>query len=162
MNCDYGNVEKVLNDEFKVHHLFRDTRGDSGDDGGYIVAISEKSEKFYLHIIPICQFCEIEFLNIDETWSADNTGFPDFIECNSIKDAQQKLNGIIKNLDHYLTENNDYSRDADEIYDFFEGNISKTEAEYLATIMFPYSEYEQDKETLLNLSKTSYVPNFEN
>jgi len=41
----YGDIERLLNREFKtVHHLFRDTREDCRDDGGYIVAICESKD----------------------------------------------------------------------------------------------------------------------
>ena len=162
MDCDYGNVEKVLNDRFKVHHLFRDTRHDSGDDSGYIVAISEKHEQFYLHIIPICVEGNIENLCLDEIELIQNGGFADYVLCDSIEDAQLKLNLIIQKLDTYLESEGDFAQYADEIQDFFGETMSLTDAEHLAAIMFPYSEYSQDKIALLNLSNTTYTPNFDN
>lgn len=53
----YGSTEFMLKLKgFNVKHLIRDYRGDWGDwgdDGGWIIAISSKNNKWYAHIIEI-------------------------------------------------------------------------------------------------------------
>lgn len=175
IDCRYGNVEKILNERFKVHHLYRDIRHDDGDDAGYLVAICEKDSKFYLHIIYICQYCNALVLMLDQSdmdaWLKEypediDTCMPDFIECSSIEEAQEALNSILKQIDQVLSEEGDYFRDWDEYQNYFKDvhniDISRADSTFMATIAFPYSEYKQDKEALPNLMHREYTPNYSN
>lgn len=174
IDCRYGNVEKILNKKFKVHHLYRDFRHDDGDDAGYLVAICEKDGKFYLHIILICQYSNALCLMLEQKdmdkwfkkYPEDTTGLhacmPDFIECTSIEDAQNRLNDIMALIDQVLEKEGYYFRDWDEFHEFFKGKISRETATFLASMLFSYSEYKQDKAALLDLKNRPYTPNFSN
>jgi len=171
----YGAIERQLRDEgFDVKHLMRDFRGDWGDDGGYIVSVSSKNAKFYLHIISVNYNVSIDSNVLDELdrrildGSEIETDIQDYIICQSIEDAQHKINEFVDNLKKVveLVENDNY---------FFEsGYISDEEAtpegfekyekfylNMLALCWFSFSEYtKQDEYNLLNLTKTEYVADY--
>ena len=181
IDCRYGNVEKLLNKRFKVHHLYRDFRHDDGDDAGYLVAICQDKKdksKFYLHIILICQYMNALCLMLNkadmDAWFAEhpddytgmNACMPDYIECSSIESAQEVLDAILMLIDRVLSENGDYFRDWDEFQDYFKDehhiDISRETATFMATMAFPYSEYPYDKQQLSKLSTLPYTPDYSN
>jgi hypothetical protein len=180
IDCRYGNVEKLLNKRFKVHHLYRDFRHDDGDDAGYLVAICQDKKdtcKFYLHIILICQYTNALNLMLNQAdmdaWFAKHPEdkdsarrdacMPDFIECDSIEDAQKRLNGILKLIDNVIeSDNGDWFRDWGEFHSFYKGLITRETATFLSTMFFPYSEYPEDRMQLSKLSTIPYVRSYDN
>lgn len=159
--CCYGDTEFYLNRKFIVHHLFRDTRHDDGDDAGYIVAICEANDIFYLHIIEVCQYNQLDNTCLSKAELEERGGFPDYIICDSVEDAQLKLNKLLDLLDKFHKEDGDSSRDSEAFLRHLK-DISDDEAEWLSVLSFPYSEFPQDRIALLKLSKTEYVPDFDN
>ena len=172
----YGAIERQLRDEnFNVKHLMRDFRGDWGDDGGYLVSISEKNGKVYLHIIAVNYNVSIDSNVLDENYhsildgSQKETDIQDYIICESIEDAQTKVNEFVDRLkqvvalieedDNYFFESG-YINDEEEVPPGFEG-LEKYYLNMLASCWFSFSEYTQkDEPILLSLTKTEYVPDY--
>jgi len=172
----YGAIERQLRDEnFKVKHLMRDDRGDWGDDSGYLISVSEKNDKVYLHIIGVNYNLSIDSNVLDETYKAivDGSQKPsdikDYIICDSIEDAQVKINTFVDLL-HKITWQIDY----DESYFFSNGYINDDEQRpkgfegfdnyYLSMLSkcwYSFSEcWAKDDDILHNLTTTEYVPDY--
>jgi hypothetical protein len=169
----YGAIERQLQDNnFEVLHLMRDTRGDWGDDGGYIVSMSKKNDIVYLHIIQVNYNLTIHENILDEEQWEESThpdSYPDFFAFSSVEDAQLKLNEFVKYLNKAV-----WLEEEMQNYYFKAGYIEKDweipdgfqhlDNQYLSMIAIcvnAYGDYmTQDQEKLLNLSKTPYVPDF--
>jgi len=171
----YGAIERQLRDEkFKVKHLMRDERGDWGDDGGYIISISEKNDKTYLHIIHVNYNVKIDVNVLDETYPHLKEGekledVADFIICHSIEDAQNTLNklvddlkvviDLVENKDNYYF-NNGWIDETEEKPQYFNG-YAKCYLNMLASCYFSFSEYiEWDEPKLRTLTKTPYIADY--
>lgn len=178
---DYRNTKLLLEkEEFKVLHLFEDTRGDWGDDGGFMVVIAEKNEKIYLHILGINYNSPVKSHNLDEEAVLTIGGFPDFIICETVEDAQGIVNKFVSILDYFLTlkdEDDFYGESAEEFMDelnddthnaaseiaFISSRINsdtpmETLSEFLYVCFFPYSEFADngDRNGLLTLTETNF------
>lgn len=171
----YGAIERQLRDEnFNVKHLMRDHRGDWGDDGGYIVSVSEKNDKIYLHIISVNYNVSTSSNVLDEfdqrilDGKDKEADIQDYIICESIDGAQIKINEFVARLEKVvqLIEQDDYFfahgyvDDNEDVPEGFE-NLDNYYLNMLAVCWFPFSEYAQDKATLLSLTNTQYVPDYE-
>lgn len=161
----YGAVEKLLNSRFEVLHLHRDTRHDWGDDGGYIVAICKKKDLFYLHVIDINYNLALEGLILDEDdwdkYKNEKDAFRDYMIFKTKEEVQEKLISICNELDSILAEEKFSSCLWDDIdSDKYKKEYTDYDKSCLRVMIFAYSEYEQDKIILNNLSKTKYKPNF--
>lgn len=171
----YKAIEIRLRDEkFKVHHLYRDFRGDWGDDGGYIVAICEKKGIIYLHILAVNYnadvSCHILEKDDERVGNLGEREFLDYFICESVEDAQRKINEFITHLevvveevanDRYYFGNGILYPEDEPVPEYFK-DFSFQYLSMLAIVHFSYSEYTSiDKPNLLNLTKTPYVPNYE-
>tara|TARA_Y100000310_G_scaffold334897_1_gene415670 strand:+ start:7547 stop:8113 length:567 start_codon:yes stop_codon:yes gene_type:complete len=180
MDNTFGGIEKRLHDEgFEVKHLHRDTRHDWGDDSGYIVSISEKNDKIYLHVLQVNYNIGVDSHILDESDKRFENGctiedHADFIICDSMEDAQNKVNEFVAILDKCVEEElRDWGLieevlESDGGYDDFPSEalldelrkLPESYHNFIDISLFAYSEYEQDKEALLNLTNSEYKQNF--
>lgn len=162
--CTYGPMEQLLNEKFEVLHLFRDTRHDWGDDGGYLVSISKKEDLYYLHILQINYNGDLNYDVLDEEdWENvedKEHAFKDYFTFGTIEEAQGKIIELCKDLDRILEEYEDHYLWDDDSFDQFEWKTwTKLEKQCLAAMAFPYSEYSRDKIVLTNLINYEYKYN---
>ena len=169
----YGAIERQLRDEnFDVKHLMRDSGGDWADDGGYLISISEKNDKIYLHIIRVNYNGYIDSNVLDENdhritnGSRKESDIQDYIKCTSIEDAQTKLNKFVDLLDITLTDDvswyfeNGYIDHDDDKPEGFE-TFDNYYLEMLCACWFPFSEYHEiDAPILRNLTNIEYVADY--
>ncbi len=155
-------IENLINDEgFEILHLYRDHGHDDCDDAGWIVSISKKNDKYYLHILMTSYNYELKTIVLDEESLAlcGEGAFGDFFAYDSVEKCQAKLNEL---RDHMITlkEHNEdmeyYQRDEIPI----EG-LSTYEKDCLVFMCFGDREYSQghDEYYLPHLSEFPYVRN---
>jgi hypothetical protein len=171
----YGAIERQLRDEnFKVKHLMRDSRGDWADDGGWLISISEKNDKIYLHVIGVNYNSSVGVNVLDEMDyrivedGQDENKIADYIICESIADAQEKLNAfvvlverayeMIENDESYFFENGYFERAEDVPYGFV--GLDSYYLSMISHCWFSMSEYTNDADKLRNLTNIEYVPDY--
>jgi hypothetical protein len=155
----YGAIERRLRDEqFKVLHLHRDTRGDWGDDGGYIVSISSKNDKYYVHILEVNYNYDVSTHILDESDERDSdTTHTNYIACHSLEMAQAIVDGFVTNLDKCIAAG---VGQGECITNEIVNHLCFGFRKMLDVMIFPYSKYPQDREQLLKLTKIPYIPDY--
>lgn len=149
----YGAVEAMLFKRgFSVKKLVRDRRGDWGDDGGYIVSISERKGVWYVHLIEInynftlesIVFDQADFNNYVRKYGA-NSCTPDFVTFSSFKEAVYAVK-LLANALRYNTKVN-------AIFNNIDARFMK----------FPFNEFMvHDYARLMYIEETTYTPCFLN
>lgn len=168
----YSNVEKLLLLKgFEVRTIMRDLRGDSGDDGGYLISISKKEDLYYLHILAINYNNSLHTHCLDEDdWKEEksndldnsNRAFKDFLIFQTLDDIQDYLNEFVSDMDRILEDDEDsyetfwYPEEVKEKYPEF----TRQRIGFLAACLFAYSEFgtlhdgeSGDRKRILNLLK---------
>lgn len=170
----YGAIERRLRDEnFEVLHLHRDSRGDWGDDGGYIISISKKREMIYLHILQVNYNVNVSIHILEPTdqqrFIKNNCKiYNDYLLFHSVEDAQKEIDIFLNYLDQAIL------LEEKEIYYFTSGYVDKNweipegfqdlSYQYLSMLSTCYSAYgdysDKERKALSNLSKTQYTPDY--
>lgn len=101
ISSTYDNLEKYLYyKEFNVLSLFKDSGNNDGDDGGYIISISKKDEKFYLHILEANYNGKLKYYNLDNN-EVEEKCFYIFSES---KQLEIFLNKFVDDLEYCVNE----------------------------------------------------------
>lgn len=166
----YGAIERRLRDEnFNVKHLYRDFREDWGDDGGYLIAVSKKNGKYYLHILDVNYNVKVWCHILDESdhrlidGSANKMEHVDYIVCESLEEVQKEIVKFIDLLDFTIGFDEHFSTYHYEIEDLPKElrGLGKYYLNMLEYCAFSYSEYrDKDRAAILNLLNTEYKPDY--
>ena len=177
LQSTYGACEASLKSSgFKVLHFIRDERGDWGDDGGYIVAISQKADKSYLHILEVNHNINVSEHILDEQASKkyvddafNKDRFDDFVVL-----PMQKIQAYLYRLTSYLNYLSAIKIDDEDIVGWDANEVLEEDPLLkdllkdfdfsLKTLLFMLPAYIEDKATnmmnLFNLQNNIYVPNY--
>lgn len=102
---NYINTERHLKDKgFKILYLIRDTRGDWGDDGGYIISVSKKDEDIYLHVLEINHNHEVSMhvLSDDDVFPNPEIHYDenaDYFICGNLEYAKSLVQKLLSDID---------------------------------------------------------------
>jgi len=150
LSATYENLEMYLNlKDFDILSLFKDSRRDDGDDGGYIISVSKKNEKFYVHILEANYNGNLEYYIFDEEdLEKSKTTRKDFYVFNTSKEVEEFINKFVEDLDYCVNEEKENDEFYGEQEEAFQ-KLSKREnfnwndnyCEHLRVCFFPYSEY---------------------
>lgn len=86
----YSAFEKYLCiNDFDIIHSFRDTRGNDGDDGGYMIILSTKDNKYHIHI---------HYVNYNGNYT-NGIEEEDYESFNTLEECRQWLQQFTEDLD---------------------------------------------------------------
>lgn len=176
LSATYGAAEAMLKVfGFNVISLVRDIRGNPCD--GYIVSLSEKGKKIYLHFLEITQEMKVGQYVIEGSRNAiGEDKFKDYEIFDSISEARNYLEVFIDCLDTFVLltdeDGNDVLRTSleelknhyPEIMNEVDEIVAKIGEERFNSIVFmsfPFYEFRRrNTERLYLLGKIEYTPNF--
>ena len=141
----FETTEKlILSKNFDVLHFMRDTREDSGDDGGYMVVLSIKNGEYYIHILGINYNGELNghVLDDDDLKTCSSSAFPDFVKFSILEECKQYLEIFISDLEDLIVADDDEGGlcYVDDIMEW-NPNFTKQYATFLSACISSYSEY---------------------
>lgn len=167
-----------MNENFNLIHYTFDHRGDDGDDGGYMITISEKENVYYLHVLYINY--EYDYHIIDDSETVTNRKYgkwediETYLKFDSVDAAYNYLIKLIYRFDSMILTvvNNRFGYevyeyeeimeyDDDYCDEWFMGKFfSEIEDKMLQTISFPYSEFrDKDLESIINIRNYTFDEN---
>ena len=162
---------------FKVLHLHRDSKRDYGDETGYIISISEKNDKVYLHILEVCCYNDLKHYCLEESDILNESFVPDYKIFDTVEDVQAYLDKLVifmangfEQFDYFLEDNSLYNisklnedKHKETVEDYKDiGLIDIDMLRFAFTMRLPFEEYmENEKEAINNLSKIPYKPNYD-
>lgn len=157
----YDNMERLFAwENIQLKNIVRDSIGNDGDDGGYIVALGKKADEYYLYVVWTCYEGAIgRFIVSEEDSRYQNTldgtdnGYVDFVKFSSLEAVQVYIEKFVADLDmcyELSEEKKSYKKGEWEFYgerpeDFIKLSEvmdlgwSKQYASFLDTCSRPYS-----------------------
>ena len=107
VDATYENIEKLFAlRQIPIRNVYRDVRGDWGDDGGFIIVLSEMDGKFYLYIMWVCYNGRVKsFILTEHDKNAsinDKDNWDDFVVFYTEQEVQDYLEQFVKDLDYCM------------------------------------------------------------
>lgn len=154
-NCYEETELYLILNGFELINVVRDSRGDWGDDGGYLISLSKKNDFYYLHIFAINYNGEVKTHWIeDDSFPNDDGGFKDFIKSDNLEVIDKYIHRFIKCLNEnieIISEEGLY--DIDDIKTHCK-DIPDDILPYIGLMESSYSEYKKiDEKRILNITK---------
>ena len=153
---------------FNILHLHKDFKGSYDDEEGYLISISEKDKKIYLHVLSVCMYAEMNTYCLEES----DKGNPDYKIFDSVEEAQSYLDSLVSFMQEVIrtykfpfSDDNDnenfiFSKNDKYFQDTY-GDLGCLDRNmyYFGTIMrLPFTEYESEAESIKALSSKEYTP----
>ena len=159
ISASYESYEIYLKSkEFEVKHLIRAHRGDWGDDGGWVISISSRRNKWYLIYQYISYNLDLGDILHDIETNNDVSVveiYKTYNEClSSLNSTYNSITlDILENISDGWDDHNEYNEETNL-------ELTKTEFNIFSIIGEPTHEYyTEDMHNIHNIENLLYTPN---